>query len=60
MSPIMGFSAMGMQIIGGWVEDGRAANNGRIDKPLLSLGISTRDNQSGFCSKPICARPSPF
>lgn len=53
MPSVLEFSTMGMQIIGGRVEDGRAANDGRIDKPLLSFGVPTRNDQSGFRPKRI-------
>ncbi len=45
---ILEFAAMGMQILRGRIEHGRAMDDRGIDEPLLRLGVATRRHQRGF------------
>ena len=52
------FGAVGVQVLGGRIEHGRAVEHGRIDKPLLRLGVAAGGDQPGF-SLLRCRFPRP-
>jgi len=41
-------AAMGVQVLGGRIEHGRAVEHRRIDEPLLRLGVAAGGDQPGF------------
>ena len=46
---ILELAAMGVQIVGGRIQHGRAVDHRRIDESLLRLGIAPGSHQRGLC-----------
>jgi len=48
VAAVLKFTAVGMQIVRGRIQHGGTVDHGRIDEPLLRVGVAAGRHQRGF------------